>query len=492
MNGNKLIRLGCYCLALIITGCGGGDSSSVGSASSSEDTTASVDTVDVGGSVGDGPITGATVKIYNNKGKQIAAVLSDHTATYKSRVKAKGSEYPLVLEVVDGTDLVTGGAPDFKLSSAMMSPKNKVVHINPASTLIVMTAKAMPGGLSSENITKATAYITNQLGFGLDPDIFSNPITSEINDENIANIVKSSEALGEMVRRTRDQITAAGTVISGDYVMKAIAADMTDGYLDGQGAAGTDPTVAAVANVASGQVLVEALSNNLRVGGVIATGVIDYAIIATRPQILSSQLTASVRTTSGMLKQARVSLSAAQAIDSSSQIADMLSTIDSINDGSLAEEITPVLPADSYMLLDNAVVLSSIATEEDTNAINEAVHTTSSTGGTGTVNTAPVISGSPAGLVTANVAYSFQPDASDADADPLTFSIRNKPAWASFSTGSGRLSGRDRYGQPAGLQYPGCRGPGCEYRTGDQRQSRGLSDGQCGLFVPAGCLGRRC
>jgi hypothetical protein len=57
------------------------------------------------------------------------------------------------------------------------------------------------------------------------------------------------------------------------------------------------------------------------------------------------------------------------------------------------------------------------------------------------VNSAPLISGNPAGSVTANTGYLFQPDASDVDADPLTFSIRNKPAWASFSTGNGRLSG---------------------------------------------------
>jgi hypothetical protein len=43
--------------------------------------------------------------------------------------------------------------------------------------------------------------------------------------------------------------------------------------------------------------------------------------------------------------------------------------------------------------------------------------------------------------VIANEAYSFQPGASDADGDKLTFSISNKPSWASFSTSSGRLSG---------------------------------------------------
>ena len=57
------------------------------------------------------------------------------------------------------------------------------------------------------------------------------------------------------------------------------------------------------------------------------------------------------------------------------------------------------------------------------------------------VNTAPVISGAPAGSVTANEGYLFQPSASDADGDPLTFGISNKPAWASFSPSSGRLSG---------------------------------------------------
>ena len=67
--------------------------------------------------------------------------------------------------------------------------------------------------------------------------------------------------------------------------------------------------------------------------------------------------------------------------------------------------------------------------------------TASSVAAASDVNTAPVISGKPAGSVTVNAVYSFQPGASDANGDRLTFSIRNKPAWASFSTGSGRLGG---------------------------------------------------
>jgi hypothetical protein len=56
-------------------------------------------------------------------------------------------------------------------------------------------------------------------------------------------------------------------------------------------------------------------------------------------------------------------------------------------------------------------------------------------------NTAPVISGSPATTVVQGTPYSFVPAASDADEQTLTFSISNQPAWASFSTSSGALTG---------------------------------------------------
>jgi hypothetical protein len=59
----------------------------------------------------------------------------------------------------------------------------------------------------------------------------------------------------------------------------------------------------------------------------------------------------------------------------------------------------------------------------------------------GTSNGAPKISGSPARSVTAGSSYSFTPTASDPNGNKLTFSIANKPSWASFSTTTGRLSG---------------------------------------------------
>jgi hypothetical protein len=56
-------------------------------------------------------------------------------------------------------------------------------------------------------------------------------------------------------------------------------------------------------------------------------------------------------------------------------------------------------------------------------------------------NRPPVISGTPPTSVVSGTAYSFQPAASDPDGNPLTYSITNAPAWATFNTTTGRLQG---------------------------------------------------
>ena len=58
-----------------------------------------------------------------------------------------------------------------------------------------------------------------------------------------------------------------------------------------------------------------------------------------------------------------------------------------------------------------------------------------------TVNLAPTISGSPATALYTNTTYDFRPTARDPEGRTLTFSIVNRPSWASFGSGSGRLMG---------------------------------------------------
>jgi len=59
----------------------------------------------------------------------------------------------------------------------------------------------------------------------------------------------------------------------------------------------------------------------------------------------------------------------------------------------------------------------------------------------GPSNNAPTISGTPPSSVTVASTYTFEPTASDPDGDTLTFSIQNRPGWASFDSQTGTLTG---------------------------------------------------
>ena len=60
---------------------------------------------------------------------------------------------------------------------------------------------------------------------------------------------------------------------------------------------------------------------------------------------------------------------------------------------------------------------------------------------TAAVNNPPTVTGTPPTSVVVGQTYSFQPGGSDPDGDVIAYGIANKPAWARFSTTTGRLSG---------------------------------------------------
>jgi hypothetical protein len=61
-------------------------------------------------------------------------------------------------------------------------------------------------------------------------------------------------------------------------------------------------------------------------------------------------------------------------------------------------------------------------------------------------NEAPQIGGSPQLVAVMSDVYAFEPAAVDEDGDTLSFSIRNKPVWATFDTATGRLEGMPQFG----------------------------------------------
>jgi hypothetical protein len=56
-------------------------------------------------------------------------------------------------------------------------------------------------------------------------------------------------------------------------------------------------------------------------------------------------------------------------------------------------------------------------------------------------NKPPTISGSPSSVTTVGTAYSFTPAAKDPEGKKLSFVIRNRPSWLSFSYSTGRIAG---------------------------------------------------
>lgn len=76
-------------------------------------------------------------------------------------------------------------------------------------------------------------------------------------------------------------------------------------------------------------------------------------------------------------------------------------------------------------------------------------------GNTAISSDAPTIKGTAITTAMVGTVYSFQPQATDPNNQAITFSITNKPAWASFNTSTGQLSGTPSAGDVgsfAGIQ----------------------------------------
>ena len=65
---------------------------------------------------------------------------------------------------------------------------------------------------------------------------------------------------------------------------------------------------------------------------------------------------------------------------------------------------------------------------------------------------APIISGAPAGTIATGTYFSFTPSALDPDGNALSFTIANKPSWATFSSVTGMLSGTPTAGSYSNIQ----------------------------------------
>ncbi|WP_405233557.1 putative Ig domain-containing protein [Lentisalinibacter salinarum] len=393
---------------------------------------------ELSGSVGDGPIIGAAVRIVAADGTELGGMTSDASAGYNITVRTKGKHYPLSIDAQGGTDLVTGLAPDFVLKSVALEPGKKTVsNLNPFSTLAAELAAELPGGLTKENLAIALNRVTTKLNSGLVTLTGEPVMTQALDAATIAEMVKASETLGETIRRTRDSLVAVGRQVDGDAVVAAIASDLTDGKLDGAGGAKADARIAAVATVAATQTLLEAIANRLQVNGVDAMGPMDDSIRQVMPDAAGAT-TAEVPVSAAALEQVRIGLAAAKAVMPAPEFDDLEAVLSGFDSGISPKQIEGIVPRESVELLDNTIIAVADGSQDELDTVNG---TTRNDGDTPSTNSPPTISGDPPTVVTEGERYSFAPTVSDPDGDALIFEIANRPAWASFDAGTGELFG---------------------------------------------------
>jgi len=399
-----------------------------------------IDDNELSGSVGDGPVVGAAMRIIRNDGVSLAELESDASANYNIIVRTKGRYYPLTIDARNGIDLVTNQAPDFLLLGAVKEPgKKTVANVNPFSTFAVEVARDLPGGINKSNLVTGEAHVINALNNGLTTLAETSPVSALIDASNIAEMVKASESLGETVRRVRDLQLAFSRPSSGDTVLGAVASDLIDGVVDGRGGPRVDARTSALAIVVAVQVLLESMQNELHVNGQDATAAMNTAV--NQISEFTPQTTIhGLRVTPGMLDATRVGLDACLAVSADPKLQELRDAVAGVQGGMDPMFIRTLIPDDYRQTLDTVLMAIAGGSDADIDTINDV----SRNGGTepDPVNNPPSISGTPATSIVEGMTYSFTPDANDPDVgDTLTFSISGQPAWASFSTMTGELSG---------------------------------------------------
>jgi hypothetical protein len=422
-------------LSLAITGCsssGEGDYDSAWVGDIEKD-------INVSGSVGDGPAVNATVTIRKKNGEELASFKSDASASYDVSLAVSERHFPLLVDATGGTDLVTNAAPDFVLRSAVLSARDTVTaNVNPFSTIAYELAKDLNGGVTSQNLLAAEDIVAKSMNCGLTTLVSAGPLQTPVDGTNVSEIVKASEVLAEIVRRTRDALNGGGHDVTADDVIESLGADLIDGVIEGNGGARADARTAAVANVATAEVLLEAMSNQLHVNGVDATEAMRSAIQQVVPTVSGPSID-ELGATAEMIYQATIGLEAAYEITGDARTAELMQALAAVQPGMEPALVEPLLPSDYRGALGSAVSTTARADMTVVNSVNQLARSGGSQGVA--ENRPPAISGQPAANVQVGDRYDFSPVASDLDNDALTFSIAAQPDWASFDSATGRLSG---------------------------------------------------
>ena len=263
-------------LILILTACSSGSDSG-----SSDEVLGS--TFPISGSIGDGPIVGASIEVRDANGEVIATGTSDGQANYSIDIPSNAT-LPVTVHVTGGVDLVTDRAADFELVSMVNRAGTQTINVSPLTTMAVKAAECR-GDATFDGLNESWDDIARELNIGLDATQLGDPMTQLIDPNNVETAVLANEALGELIRRTG---AGFGGAIPLDLIVDVLACDLANGDLDGQvvGSTGQDEArIFAVAKAAEVAIRLEVLAGRLEVDGVDATNAMNAAIGTIMPTL---------------------------------------------------------------------------------------------------------------------------------------------------------------------------------------------------------------
>jgi len=209
----------------------------------------------------DGPIKNGTIEVRNGN-KIIASSVTTDTGAYNVDIP-ENTQLPIIISITGGIDLVTNSPLGFSLNSIIttdsLNINDRNINIDTLSTLVVALYQLFP----ERSIKDSLQNIIGSLSFGLSPDI--NPITTPIDKDNAADIIKANQAAIEHIKRLSvlSQKSLPKTII-------ALAEDLSDGIIDGKVAEGVEATqlsdlFSKQARITQFEVISEVLENRLRI-----------------------------------------------------------------------------------------------------------------------------------------------------------------------------------------------------------------------------------
>ena len=319
---------------LLAAGCGGGGggggtavsaqptstAASTNDRSATSDSTSSVaDSVVITGSVGDGPVQGATVTVTDADDRVVAEVTSDEFANFSTQIPS-ATPGPLRLRATGGVDLVTGRPLDFPLMSIAQGDADQTANISPLTTFLTQAVEC-GAGTSQEELWQ---QLRPALNFGLSTSAMPDPVTSAVDSHALGTFILVNEAVGEWIRRTQRILNLSGE--EAEQAVAMLACSLVDGAVGAQGdtpeTSAADRRLEATASIVAAAIRIEVIAGALRVDGEDATARMNDAARQIMPDAVGIDVR-DVVLEEGARQSAVEALSLLEAVDDTGDITSL-------------------------------------------------------------------------------------------------------------------------------------------------------------------------